>query len=108
MNFNAFASPAGATGNEPRNFVRGFGAWQTDLAIRRDFPLFEGLKLQFRAESFNVFNHPNFGAIYNFTSDGPNLFGYAYSTLNNSLGGLNPLYQMGGPRSLQLALKLKF
>jgi hypothetical protein len=35
-------------------------------------------------------------------------FGAAESTLNNSLGGLNALYQTGGPRSLQLALKMIF
>ena len=38
-------------------------AWQMDLAVRRDFPIHERLKLQFRAEAFNIFNHPNFGAI---------------------------------------------
>jgi hypothetical protein len=108
VNINAFAPPAGVNGNEPRNFVRGFAAWQTDLAIHRDFTLHERLRLQFRAESFNVFNHPNFGSIDNFITDGPTLFGLANSTLNNSLGGLSPLYQMGGPRSLQLALRLFF
>lgn len=108
VNFNAFAAPAGANGNEPRNFVRGFSAWQTDLAIRREFPLHDRLKLQFRAESFNLFNHPNFGSIYDSTQVGPVLFGRALSTLNDSLGALNPLYQLGGPRSLQLALKLQF
>ena len=49
------------SGLAPRNFVRGFGAWQMDLAIRREFPIYEGLKVQFRAEAFNIFNHPNFG-----------------------------------------------
>ena len=52
-----------ATVDAPRNFARGFGAWQMDLAVRRDFPIYERLKLQFRAEAFNIFNHPNFGAI---------------------------------------------
>ena len=47
-------------GNFPRNFLRGFGASQWDFAIHRDFPLRESLKLQFRAEMFNVLNHPNF------------------------------------------------
>jgi len=68
--------------------------------------LTERLHLQLRAEAFNVFNHPNFGAVYNQISD-PR-FGLASSTLNGQLGGLNPLYQVGGPRSMQLALKLRF
>lgn len=43
--------------------MRGFGAWQQDFAVRRDFPIYERLKLQFRAEAFNIFNHPSFGLI---------------------------------------------
>jgi hypothetical protein len=62
--------------------------------------------LQLRGESFNIFNHANFGSIYNQVSD-PR-FGLASSTLNGQLGGLNPLYQVGGPRSMQLAVKLRF
>jgi hypothetical protein len=111
VNINAFAPPAPteANGNSPRNFVRGFGAWQTDLALRRDFPLHERLKLQFRAEAFNLFNHPNFGEILNdLSAYDATLFGTADKTLNNSLGGISTLYQMGGSRSLQLALKLVF
>jgi Carboxypeptidase regulatory-like domain len=119
INPNAFAVPSGCSlsfcptaevGTAPRNFVRGFGAWQTDLAIRREFPIHERLKLQFRVEAFNVFNHPNFGLINaNYCSPSPTCtFGQATQTLASSLGVLSPLYQMGGPRSLQLALKLMF
>ncbi len=108
VNFNAFATPSEGSGDAPRNFVRGFDAVQTDLSLRRSFKVYETLQLQFRAESFNLLNHPNFGTIYNSLSDGQTLFGRANTTLNNSLGGLNPLYQLGGPRSLQLALKLVF
>ncbi len=86
--------------------MRGFGAWQMDLAVRRDFPIYESLKLQFRAEAFNIFNHPNFGYID--SRFGSRTFGQATSTLANSLGVLSPLYQMGGPRSMQFALKLVF
>jgi hypothetical protein len=104
-------------GNAPRYFARLFGAWQMDLAVRREFPVYENLKLQFRAEAFNVFNHPNFGAVDGYCFGNPGAppcfgltgrFGTAESSLANSLGILNPLYQMGGPRSMQFALKLIF
>jgi Carboxypeptidase regulatory-like domain/TonB dependent receptor-like, beta-barrel len=108
VNANAFEPAAGEFGNEPRNFVRGFGLWQTDIAIQRDFPLYERLNLKFRVEAFNLFNHPNFGSIDNNLEDGPALFGRATNTLNGQLGGLNPLYQVGGPRSIQFALKITF
>ena len=93
-------------GTAPRNFVKGFGAWQMDLAVRRDFPINEELRLQLRAEAFNIFNHPNFGSIN--ANLGQPTFGQASSTLANSLGVLSPLYQMGGPRSMQFALKFVF
>jgi carboxypeptidase family protein/TonB-dependent receptor-like protein len=106
VNPNAFTIPASGIGDAPRNFVRGFGAWQMDLAVQREFPLYERLRLQFRAEAFNVFNHPNFGSINgNF---GQPTFGQATATLANSLGILSPIYQMGGPRSLQFGLRLTF
>jgi len=98
--------PRGQAGNAPRNFIRGFGAVQTDVAIRRSFPIHDSLSVQFRAEAFNVFNHPNFGSIN--TNYGNIQFGKATQTLAQSLGTLSPLYQQGGPRSLQLALKLMF
>jgi hypothetical protein len=101
-------------GNVPRNFLRGFGATQWDFAVHRDFPIHESVKLQFRAEMFNVLNHPNFGPPNgNF---GTNSFGVSSQMLGQSLSGfgsagsgsLSPLYQIGGPRSVQLALKLQF
>ncbi len=107
---NAFSVPTSGRGDAPRNFTRGLGAWQTDLAVRRDFPLYERLKLQFRAEAFNVFNHPNFGTINTtYCSLGPTCtFGQATGTLASTLGILSPLYQQGGPRSLQFSLRLLF
>jgi hypothetical protein len=121
LNPNAFenvqcpATNQFCVGNVPRNFARMFGAWQMDLAVRKEFPVYENLKLQFRAEAFNVFNHPNFGAVdgscFGATGAPPCFnpeFGIAQSTLANSLGILNSLYQMGGPRSMQFALKLVF
>jgi hypothetical protein len=108
VNFAAFAAPpAGQFGNEPRNFLRGFGAWQVDMALRREFPIRERLKLQFRAEAFNLFNHPNFGTIFN-TLCCQSIFGHALNTLNRSGNGMSDLYQIGGPRSLQFAFKVLF
>jgi len=77
-----------------------------DLAVRREFPIYERLRLQLRVEAFNVFNHPNFGTI-NPTITGSQ-FGQATATLAQSLGGLSGLYQVGGPRSMQFSLRLVF
>jgi hypothetical protein len=107
VNPGAFARPpVGQFGDAPRNFVRGFGAWQLDLALRKDFSVYERLKVQFRAEAFNICNHPNFGTVNPFF--GSTTFGQATATLAQSLGGVSPLYQLGGSRSLQLSLKLMF
>jgi hypothetical protein len=106
INPNAFVNASSGLGDAPRNFARGFGAWEMDLAVRREFPVFERLKLQFRAEAFNLFNHPNFGSVNSYF--GQATFGQATGTLASSLGILSPLYQMGGPRSMQFALKLIF
>ena len=115
INPNAFEVVDSGYGDTPRNFARGFGAWQMDLAVRREFPIYERLKLQFRAEAFNIFNHPNFGSVDGFCGGTPGVpgctstqFGQATATLANSLGVLSPLYQMGGSRSMQFALKLVF
>jgi hypothetical protein len=104
-------------GDLGRNSLQGFGATQWDFAVHRDFLIHESLKLQFRAEMFNVLNHPNFGPPIGDLQSPlfPNpQFGLSSQTLNNSLdqnpggGGFSPLYQIGGPRSIQFALKLMF
>jgi hypothetical protein len=99
-------------GDLGRNALRSFGATQWDFAVHRDFPVHEALKLQFRAEMFNVINHPNFASPSPVIDQGG--FGVATQMLGQSLtdvvgnGGLSPLYQIGGPRSMQFALKLMF
>ncbi len=96
-----------------RNALRGFGVTQWDFSVHRNFPIHDEVELQFRAEVFNVLNHPNFGPPSN--QFGAGGFGLSTQTLAQSLssgslgaGGFDPLYQIGGPRSFQLALKFRF
>jgi hypothetical protein len=108
LNASAFTiPPAGEQGTEPRNDIPGLGLTQVDLSVARKFAITERLGLQFRADAFNAFNHPNFANPLGLVQLGSF---YLSSTrmLNQGLGGLNPLFQEGGPRSLQLSLKLTF
>jgi len=105
VNPAAFTTPPNNTqGTFPRNSLRFFNASQLDLALRRQFPLTERVKLQFRFEFFNIFNHPNFTDPTGFSA-GSNV---SIQMLSRGLGGLNPLYQIGGPRSGQVGLRLIF
>jgi hypothetical protein len=100
-------------GNLGRDALRAFGAAQWDWALHRDFPIHESVKLQFRAEMFNLLNHPNFGPPIADLSN-KTQFGQSTQMLGRSLdqdtggGSFSSLYQIGGPRSIQLALKLLF
>ena len=112
INAAAFSIPASGQGDLGRNALRGFGATQWDMTLRRQFRLTDRFSLQARGDLFNILNHPNFGSPVNYLSSPQ--FGQSTQTLNTWLGGggqsggLNPLYQIGGPRSVQLALKLQF
>ncbi len=108
INSGAFRVPsAGRQGTLGRNVLKGLPLSQVDLALRRMFSLTERLNLQVKAEAFNVFNHPNFGGLGNNVST-PSTLGVPTQMLGRSLGGLSPLYQIGGPRSLQFSLRLSF
>ena len=71
----------------------------------------KALSRHVRADFFS-FNNPKFNTPTNYMTSP--LLGQATQMLGASLesggqtGGLNPLYQIGGPRSAQLALKLMF
>lgn len=120
FNPSAFAAPpVGANntflrqGTLGRNALRGFSLYQTDLALRREFKFTERFKLQLRAEAFNLFNRPNFGSPIEDTTNAlfgrsTQLFGRSLSGGGGPTGGFNSLYQLGGPRSLQLAVKFLF
>jgi hypothetical protein len=107
INPAAFTLPKGGeSGDATRNFVRGFGATQINLAARREFRLHDGPVIQLRAETFNILNHPNFGLIPSSITNAQ--FGEATQMLNHSLGTVSSLYQQGGPRSMQFALRFRF
>jgi hypothetical protein len=129
LNPDAFTLPPwGVTGNLPRNSIRSpFGISQTDLVLRRRFPVGD-TSLEFRAEFFNLFNQPMFGGRFAPTTTwgrctqlpctGQQTSGFGTvldgQTLNQGLGGnplaggQNAIYAVGGPRSIQFSLKLRF
>jgi Carboxypeptidase regulatory-like domain/TonB dependent receptor len=121
------APPLGESGDFPRNGLRSpYSINETDLAVRRRFNLTESVKLDVRAEYFNVFNHPMFGIpgsqcnpdTFWGTPGSPALptFGKicpGTSTTNIDSGNGQPnaqssLYAVGGPRSAQFTLKVIF
>ncbi|HET6929209.1 MAG TPA: TonB-dependent receptor [Candidatus Acidoferrum sp.] len=117
----AFASPPTDANGNPlrqgdlsRNALRAFGAAQWDFAVHRDFAIRDTASLEFRAELFNVLNHPNFGPpvadtnnVAQFGQSNQILAGYLGGG-NLGSGGFSALYQLGGPRSIQFALKLRY
>jgi hypothetical protein len=115
----------GQRGDFPRNGLRSpYSIDQTDLALRRRFNLTERVKLDVRAEYFNVFNHPMFGIPG--SQCNPDAFWGSQGRTNPAFGKICPgtsttnidgggtpngqsaLYAVGGPRSAQFTLKVIF
>jgi hypothetical protein len=91
-------------GNAGRNIVTGPGFRNFDFSVLKNTHLRENVNLQFRAEFFNITNHPNFALPSNILA-APN-FGALFQTpdaAQNSVG-----LGSGGPRLIQLAVKLSF
>ena len=86
------ASNPGQFGNEGRNAIRGPGVASVDLSLFKNFSLAESRRVQFRAEAFNVLNHPNFALPENDLASP--VFGQ--------------ILQAAPPRLLQLAVKFLF
>ena len=102
-----------------RNSLHGPGYRNFDLALIKTTKVNERLKIQFRAEFFNVFNHPNFGSpLYPGYSADASLngidaqsgrgIGFMPLTVTPDVGLGNPFLGGGGPRNIQMALKLMF
>ena len=92
----AYAAPkAGVQGTVTRNVLRGPGTAEFDFSALKNFAISERLTAQFRAEAFNIINHPNFG---NPTANSAN---------NISSGNAGSITQTSfDNRDLQFALKL--
>jgi Carboxypeptidase regulatory-like domain/TonB dependent receptor len=121
INRAAFSIPTTQRpGSLGRNSLSGFPLSQLDFSLRRDFRLSERGTLSFAAEFFNLLNHPNFAKPSSSlgTNDFGDFivntnFGRSLNMLGRGLGGsqtsgLNALYQIGGPRSTQLSLRLEY
>ncbi len=94
FNVNAFSDPAPFTfGNAGRDILPGPGNAVVDAALHRQFFIQEGKTIQFRAEVFNMLNHPNIGIPGPYPDFGP-FFGKAFSA--------------GDPRRMQFALRFDF
>jgi hypothetical protein len=110
-------------GNEGRNTLHGPTFKQWDLAVYKDTAITERVKMQLRADFFNIINHPNFANPFlpAFIADpGVNRFALNGSnTLETGTGGYpitatgdvgigNPFLGGGGPRGIQLGAKFTF
>jgi hypothetical protein len=97
-------APAGELGTAPRAPVYGPRYVDTDFSLIKDFPFHERMNVQFRAEFFNLFNHPHFflpGIAGTGEQDinSPSTFGVISETINQTVNDA---------RSIQFALKLVF
>jgi len=85
-------NPTGTFGGLGRNTLRAAGSLRVDVALSREFSLLERVRLEARAEGFNVINHANFSA--------------PTATLSSATFGR--ITAAGDPRILQFAMKLHF
>jgi roadblock/LC7 domain-containing protein len=83
---------AGQFGNSGRNVARGPALTDLDASLTRQFALTEAMRLQVRAESFNIANHANFGL--------------PVADVNSP--NFNQILSAGPARLMQFALKLSF
>jgi hypothetical protein len=94
--------PLGTVGSTARNSLYGPHFRHVDFSLFKDFPVTEMLKLQFRAEAFNITNTPNFYMPNNVNSGPGTRLG------NGQFGQITSMDPNYVPRQLQFALKLQF
>ncbi len=118
INPAAFALPApGTFGNAPRGLIAGPGTWQLDTGVAKTLAIGERVRTEFRAEFFNVFNHPQLGspnATCTLSASAPagcgSGFGGITTTVNLNTAIVNPITPVGSgtPREIQFALRFDF
>ncbi len=102
--------PFGSTGTTQRNLWRAAGIQNVDFSVSKAFRFGDRFGAEFRAEFFNLFNHPIFanpsGSFSGFQD--PSSQPFLFSGATPDVASSNPALGSGGPRSMQLGLKLSF
>jgi hypothetical protein len=102
----------GSFGNMGRNTFRDSGFRDFDFSIAKNWHLGERVHAQFRAEFFNILNHPNFANPYGgqngFGLNDPSAANFGCGCATPDIAAANPAVGSGGPRSVQLGLKFTF
>jgi hypothetical protein len=108
--------PYGSLGTAAPNMFRSFPYYNVDLNVTKVFKFGERFSAQFRAEFFNLFNHPNIANVFG-GPGGDNTFtdpsadagaGFGFRNTTPDVLSSNPVLGSGGPRAMQLGLKLLF
>ncbi len=106
------APPLGQFGNMSRNTFPDTGFKNFDFSVAKNFTFGERFRLQFRAEFFNIFNHPNFANPYGgqngFGLNDPSVRPFGCGCATPDIAAANPAVGSGGPRSIQLGGKFIF
>jgi hypothetical protein len=106
------APPLGQFGNMSRNMFPDTGFKNFDFSLAKNFHFAEQYRLQFRAEFFNILNHPNFANPYGgqngFGLNDPSAASFGCGCATPDIAASNPAVGSGGPRSIQLAAKFVF
>ncbi len=104
--------PLGQFGNMGRNTLQDSGFKNFDLSIAKNWHFGEKLRTQFRAEFFNILNHPNFANPYGgqngFGQNDPSTGAFGCGCATPDVAAANPVVGSGGSRAVQLGLKLIF
>ena len=104
--------PLGQFGTMPRNLFPDSGFSDFDLSIAKNWHLGERVHAQFRAEFFNVLNHPNFANPYGgqngFGLNDPSVQPFGCGCATPDVAAANPVIGSGGSRAVQLGLKFTF